>query len=109
MDHVLKMNSVKKVYKNFTALNGLTMNIPEHSIYGFVGKNGAGKTTLIRTVCGLQNATEGSYELFGVNCNDPRINSMGITIKISVQYCSRTLESVSCAICAFYTKDVDYC
>lgn len=54
MRYVLQTNSLTKKYKNFQALNGLTMNVPEGSVYGFVGKNGAGKTTLIRLICGLQ-------------------------------------------------------
>ncbi len=55
------------------ALNGLTMNVPKGSIYGFIGKNGAGKTTLIRLVCGLQNPTEGGYELYGIKNTDKSI------------------------------------
>ena len=54
MEYVLKTNALSKTYKNFKALNGLTMNVPKGAIYGFVGKNGAGKTTLIRLICGLQ-------------------------------------------------------
>ena len=54
MEYVLKTNSLCKYYKNFKALDGLTMNVPKGSIYGFVGRNGAGKTTLIRLICGLQ-------------------------------------------------------
>lgn len=60
MDYILKANALCKNYKNFKALNGLSMNIPKGAIYGFVGKNGAGKTTLIRLVCGLQQPTSGS-------------------------------------------------
>ena len=44
MEYVLKTNALSKQYKNFKALNGLSMNIPKGAIYGFVGKNGAGKT-----------------------------------------------------------------
>ena len=55
MDYVLTTNCLDKRYKNFQALNGLTMHIPQGAIYGFVGKNGAGKTTLIRLVCGYRS------------------------------------------------------
>ena len=61
MNYVLQTNSLTKKYKNFQALNGLTMNVPKGSIYGFVGKNGAGKTTLIRLICGLQEPTSGNF------------------------------------------------
>ncbi len=67
MEYVLKTNALKKSYKNSTILNGLTMNIPKGSIYGFVGRNGAGKTTLIRVICGLQEPTEGEYLIYGIS------------------------------------------
>lgn len=65
MEYVLQSNALCKSYKQFKALNGLTMNVPKGAIYGFVGKNGAGKTTLIRIICGLQPPTLGSYTLYG--------------------------------------------
>lgn len=40
MEYVLKTNSLSKSYKNFKALNELTMNVPKGAIYGFVGKTG---------------------------------------------------------------------
>ena len=42
MEYVLEANGLTKRYRDFTALNGLTMHIPKGAIYGFVGKNGAG-------------------------------------------------------------------
>lgn len=67
MEYVLTTNALEKKYHHFTALNGLTMNVPKGSIYGFVGRNGAGKTTLIRLICGLQYATAGNFTLYGVS------------------------------------------
>lgn len=66
MEYVLQTHSIYKSYKDFNVLNGLSMNIPKGSIYGFVGRNGAGKTTLIRIICGLQFPSGGSFELYGV-------------------------------------------
>ncbi len=74
MDYVLKTNNICKYYRNFKALNGLTMNVPKGSIYGFVGKNGAGKTTLIRLICGLQLPTSGEFELYGVKNSNKNIS-----------------------------------
>ena len=73
MEYALQTNALRKDYKNFKALNGLSINIPKGSIYGFVGKNGAGKTTLIRLVCGLQEPTSGSYTLYGRENTDREI------------------------------------
>ena len=76
MDYILKTTNLKKHYKNFVALNDLTMNVPKGSIYGFVGKNGAGKTTLIRMICGLQTPTSGDFEIYGVNSKDKNISKV---------------------------------
>ncbi len=65
MEYVLKTNALCKNYRNFKALNSLSMSVPKGSIYGFVGKNGAGKTTLIRLICGLQEPSAGEYTLYG--------------------------------------------
>lgn len=73
MDYVLKTNALSKHYKNFKALNGLSMNVPKGAIYGFVGKNGAGKTTLLRLICGLQEPTAGEYTLYGRKNTDKAI------------------------------------
>lgn len=73
MEYVLQTDALRKDYKNFKALNGLSMNIPKGSIYGFVGKNGSGKTTLIRLICGLQEPTSGGYTLYGRKNTDKEI------------------------------------
>ena len=73
MEYVLKTNALSKHYKDFKALNGITMSVPKGSIYGFVGRNGAGKTTLIRLICGMQFPTDGEFEIYGVKNNDPAI------------------------------------
>ena len=67
MEYVLTTQGLSKHYKNFKALDGLTMHVPKGSIYGFVGRNGAGKTTLIRLICGLQSPTAGEYSLYGTD------------------------------------------
>lgn len=73
MEYVLQTKDLRKSYKDFNALNGLSMNVPKGSIYGFVGKNGAGKTTLFRQVCGLQEPTAGEYYIYGRSNRDKNI------------------------------------
>lgn len=73
MDYVLRTNALCKKYKDYKALNGLSMNVPRGAIYGFVGKNGAGKTTLIRLICGLQEPTSGEYTLYGKKNTDTNV------------------------------------
>lgn len=75
MEYILETNNLRKQYKDFKALNGLTMHVPTGSIYGFVGKNGAGKTTLIRLISGLQTPTSGDFKIYGINYKDNSISS----------------------------------
>lgn len=96
MDYVLKTNALCKNYKNFNALNGLSMSIPKGAIYGFVGKNGAGKTTLIRLICGLQEPTSGDYTLYGRKNTDREIvqsrRRMGAVVEVPSIYLDMTAE-----------------
>ena len=66
--YILEVDSLTKTYGRSPALNGLTMRVPEGSIYGFVGRNGAGKTTLMKIILGATIADGGHVELFGKNC-----------------------------------------
>ena len=96
MEYVLKTNELKKEYRKFTALNGVSMNVPKGSIYGFVGKNGAGKTTLIRLICGLQSPTGGDFELYGIKDTDKNISRsrrrMGAVVETPSIYLDMTAE-----------------
>ncbi|MCH5255144.1 MAG: ABC transporter ATP-binding protein [Lachnospiraceae bacterium] len=62
---MLYINNLSKNYGSFTAVNHLSLHIPEGDLFGFVGPNGAGKTTTIRIVCGLLKASEGSVRIGG--------------------------------------------
>jgi ABC-2 type transport system ATP-binding protein len=96
MDYVLRTNALSKHYGNFKALNGLSMNVPKGSIYGFVGKNGAGKTTLIRVICGLQEPSSGDYMLYGRKNSDRQIvksrRRMGAVVETPSIYLDMTAE-----------------
>lgn len=47
---MLKIENVVKTYANHRALNDVSFEVPEKSIFGLLGPNGAGKTTLIRII-----------------------------------------------------------
>lgn len=76
MEYVFETDALTKRYRNFTALDGLSMHIPKGAIYGFVGRNGAGKTTLIRLICGLQEPTQGGYKLYGEENTSKKITAV---------------------------------
>ncbi len=60
---MLYINDLIKNYGSFTAVNHLSLHIPEGDLFGFVGPNGAGKTTTIRIVCGLLRASGGTVRI----------------------------------------------
>lgn len=96
MNYILQTNHLTKKYKNFQALNGLTMNVPKGAIYGFVGKNGAGKTTLIRLICGLQEPTSGDFTMYGIRNDSKDIiksrRRMGAVVETPSIYQDMTAE-----------------
>ncbi len=96
MEYVLKTDALSKKYKDFKALDGLSMNIPKGAVYGFVGKNGAGKTTLIRLICGLQEPTSGVYTLYGRKNTEKDIvksrRRMGAVVETPSIYLDLTAE-----------------
>ncbi len=53
--------------KNEPVLSGININVPQRSIYGFLGANGSGKTTTIRLILGLLKAKKGTINLFNEN------------------------------------------
>lgn len=56
-----------------TILNNINLQVPENSIYGFLGANGAGKTTTIRLLLGLLKKQAGEVIFFGKPFNKNRI------------------------------------
>jgi len=64
----MDMLNITELHKSFgdkKVLRGLSLSVPEHSIYGFIGKNGAGKTTTMKTVLGLLKADSGEITVNG--------------------------------------------
>lgn len=56
----LKLEQVTKKFGDFTAVDKLSLSIPEKEMFGFLGANGAGKTTTFRMILGLLAPTEGT-------------------------------------------------
>ena len=96
MEYVLTTDALSKRYRQFKALDGLSMHVPKGAIYGFVGRNGAGKTTLIRLICGLQEASSGGYVLYGKTDSEKEIHRarrrMGAVVETPSLYQNMTAE-----------------
>lgn len=65
MDLIIETKDIIKTFGKFTAVNGLSLQVPSGSIYGFVGPNGAGKTTTMRMLTTLTRPTSGQAWVAG--------------------------------------------
>jgi ABC-2 type transport system ATP-binding protein len=66
MQPAIRIENLTKRFGDLTAVDGLELEIPEGSIFGFLGANGAGKTTTLRMIAGLARPTHGSIEVGGI-------------------------------------------
>lgn len=64
---ILKTSALTKDFGNFTALDGVDIEVGKGEVYGFIGPNGAGKSTTIRVLLGILKATAGKAEIFGLD------------------------------------------
>jgi ABC-2 type transport system ATP-binding protein len=61
----IEIRGVSKRFGQVTAVNDLTLDVPEGSIYGFIGPNGSGKTTTIRMILNILLPDTGAISVFG--------------------------------------------
>lgn len=62
---ILKISHVSKSFGNNKVIDDLSFSVPEHSVFGFIGKNGAGKTTTMKMALGLLKMDEGEIFVNG--------------------------------------------
>ncbi len=60
--NILSFKDISKKFGSLIALNKISFEVPENSIYGILGANGSGKSTLMRILAGLINSWEGKIE-----------------------------------------------
>jgi ABC-2 type transport system ATP-binding protein len=65
MNVVLSIKGLSKSYGAVRALNGVSFDVPEGSVFGILGPNGSGKTTLLGIVMDVLRANGGEYLWFG--------------------------------------------
>jgi ABC-2 type transport system ATP-binding protein len=61
----IETHGLTKRFGQRTALDGIDLQVPTGSAFGFLGPNGAGKTTIIRTLLGLTRADAGTMSILG--------------------------------------------
>ena len=65
MNQVLTLQNISKSYGRIRALNNVSFEIPEGSVFGILGPNGSGKTTLLSIILDVLKADTGKFLWFG--------------------------------------------
>ncbi len=66
----IEIRGLTKNYGDVRALQGLDLDVPEGSVFGFLGPNGAGKTTALSILAGLSHSTAGEATISGLNVEE---------------------------------------
>jgi ABC-2 type transport system ATP-binding protein len=64
---IIRTEGLNKSFRRLQALHGISLSVPEGTMYALIGPNGAGKTTTIRTILNILLPTGGRAEVFGVD------------------------------------------
>ena len=74
---LLEVENVVKQYSGHRALDGVSLEVPENSVYGLLGPNGAGKTTLIRIINCITAPDSGEVRLNGKRMTSADVEHIG--------------------------------
>jgi ABC-2 type transport system ATP-binding protein len=75
--NVIELQQITKKFNGLVAVDDLSLNVPEGSIYGFIGPNGSGKTTTIRMIMNILYPDNGKIFIFGQEHSGARIDNVG--------------------------------
>jgi ABC-2 type transport system ATP-binding protein len=64
---MIRLTDLTKRYGGFTAVDAISLEVPQGELFGFLGPNGAGKTTTLRMIAGILRPTAGRVEIGGVD------------------------------------------
>jgi ABC-2 type transport system ATP-binding protein len=67
MELAVHTRGLSKSYEGVHAVDGIDLEVPQQSVFGFLGPNGAGKTTTMKMLLGLIRPTSGSGQIFGLD------------------------------------------
>ena len=75
MSPAIETQGLTRRFGAHTAVDAISMRVPERSIYGFLGRNGAGKTTTIKLLLGLLQADAGRAWIAGIDIAADRLGA----------------------------------
>lgn len=88
---VIKVENLKKHYGEIKAVDGISFNVDEGELFGFLGVNGAGKSTTINMLSTLLTPTDGRAEICGLELGK---NDKEIRRKIGIVYQHNCLDDI---------------
>lgn len=65
MNPIIQVKNFTKRYGDFVAVNNISFDVEEGSVFAFLGPNGAGKSTTINTLCTIFEKTSGTLLIDG--------------------------------------------
>src|SRR5512137_738220 len=75
--NIVEIENVTKTFGKYTAVNSLSLNVPQGSIYGFIGPNGSGKTTTLRMIMNIFYPDSGTVRVFGQPAHGSHTDRIG--------------------------------
>lgn len=77
MSNIIEISGITKTFDSHVAVDNLSLEVPEGSIYGFIGPNGSGKTTTIRMIMNILYPDTGTIRIFGEEQSGGNIGRIG--------------------------------
>jgi sulfate transport system ATP-binding protein len=74
----IDVHGISKRFGDFTALERITLQVPEGSLSALLGPSGSGKSTLLRVIAGLETPDSGTVLIDGVDVTTKRPQDRGI-------------------------------
>ncbi|MHB1528460.1 MAG: ABC transporter ATP-binding protein [Acidiferrobacteraceae bacterium] len=92
---VIEVRELVKKFGDFSAVNGVSFEVPKGTIFGFLGPNGAGKTTIIKMLTTVLRPTSGSIR---VNGYDPLSEQRQVRRSFGIVFQDPSLDSEMTAL-----------
>jgi ABC-2 type transport system ATP-binding protein len=73
----IEIEQVTKTFGETTAVDDLSLTVPQGSVYGFIGPNGSGKTTTMRMIVNIFYPDQGTIRVFGQTLSGSRSDRIG--------------------------------
>ena len=105
MNSIIEVKNFTKKYGDFTAVNDISFNVEEGTLFAFLGPNGAGKSTTINTLCTIFEKTSGTLIIDGKDVTTQKSevrSSIGVVFQDSTLDAKMTIDENLKLHCVFY-------